>query len=88
MTINDFLLALRRAVSVYTNKISNTETPTQEERRLNILYLNYAIIYYDILEFYYTSTGITGDINILTDEDILIVLDKFNIITEEYLQLP
>jgi hypothetical protein len=87
MTVSDFLLALRRAINVYTEEISNQDVLTQEERRLNCLFLNYAVAYYDILEFYYNTNDITG-VNIISIDDITIVLDKFNIVTGEYLQLP
>jgi hypothetical protein len=87
MTVNDFLIALRRAVSVYAEKISNKDVKSQEERRLDCLFLCYMASYHDVIEFYYNGNDITGT-NILSLEDITIVLDKFNNITGEYLQLP
>lgn len=84
MTIIDFLLNLRRAVSIYTSIITDQENLTVTNRRLNIIKLNMVISYYEILESYF-NTVITGDDNFFTEEEIQTIIDKINNIMETYL---
>ena len=85
MSIIDFLTQLRRAISEFTELISNTEKETVTDRRDQILKFELSIMYYEIIEFYFRDTDISGDENIMTQEEIQIVIDKLNNIMNSYL---
>lgn len=84
MSVVDFLLNLRRAVSLYTNSITSIENITLTERRLNILKLNMVLAYYEILESYF-NTIISGDDNFYTETECQVAIDKLNNILDTYL---
>jgi len=85
MSIVDFLTQLRRSISEFTEAISNEEKETVCNRRDLILKFELAIIYYSIIEFYFRDTKISTDENIMTQEEIQIVIDKLNNIIGTYL---
>ena len=85
MSIIDFLTQLNRAISEFTELISNTEKETVTDRRDQILKFELSIMYYEIIEFYFRDTDIPGDENIMTQEEIQVVIDKLNNIMDTYL---
>jgi hypothetical protein len=87
MTLIDFLLKLRREISLFTERIADLEGITVEERREEILKFELAIMYYEIIEYYFRGTGIPDDQNIMEPEELQIVLDKLNNIMNTYLYI-
>lgn len=85
MNIIDFLIQLRRSISEFTETTSNTEKETVTDRRDQVLKFELAIMYYNIIEYYFRDTGVVGDENIMTQEEIQIVIDKLNNIMDTYL---
>lgn len=87
MTLVDFIINLRREVSLFSERIADLEGKTVEERREEILKFELAIMYYDLIEYYFRGTGIPGDQNIMEPEELQTVIDKLNNIMDTYLYL-
>lgn len=85
MSTADFLLNLNRAVSEYTEYVTTTETKTFNDRRLLMIKMVNVSLLYDTLIFYFRDTGITSDQNIMTTDEIQIVINKLNNILGTYL---
>lgn len=85
MSIIDFLIQLRRTISEFTETISDSEKETLSNRRGSILKFELAIMYYKLIEYYFRDTNITEDGNIMTQEEVQIVIDKLNNIMGSYL---
>lgn len=87
MSEADFLLNLNRAVSEYTEYVTTTESITVNERRLLMLKMINVSLLYDIIVFYFRETGISIDENIMTEEEIQIIISKLNNIMDTYLEV-
>lgn len=85
MSIIDFLIALRREVSIFTDTTLDKESLTHSDRRLGIISQNLVSAYYRILEYYFRDTGISGDANFFTEAEIGEVINKLNNIMKTYL---
>lgn len=85
MMIVDFLIALRREVSVFTENTLEKESLTHDDRRLGIISQDLVGAYYRLLEYYFRGTGISGDTNFFTEDEIREVIDKLNNIMKTYL---
>lgn len=85
MTIVNFLVALKSAVSSFTEETSDTENITLENRRLRILDQNLVVSYYKLIDYYFRDTDISSDENFFTESEIREVIDKLNNIMKTYL---
>jgi hypothetical protein len=85
MSIINFLIALRREVSVFTDTTLDRESLTYDNRRLNIINQILVSSYYRLLEYYFRTTDITGDTNFFTEDEIREVIDRLNNIMKTYL---
>lgn len=87
MSIADFLLNLDRSVSEYTEHITTTESSTVTDRRLLMLKMINVSILYNLLIFYFRNTGISSDQNMMTSDEIKLVISKLNNIMDTYLEV-
>lgn len=85
MNTLDFLTQLRRAISEFTDSISNLEESSLDEMRDDILKFELAASYYNLIEYYFRDTNIPGDTNIMSQDELQIVIDKLNNIMDSYL---
>jgi hypothetical protein len=86
MSIVNFLLQLRREISLYTSSIKDIEnTITDDNRYLKILKFETALSLYKVIEYYFTNTSISGDENCMTQDEINVVISKLNNIMDTYL---
>ena len=86
MTTEDFLINLRRVISVYSSDAASKESNTLEDKRLDMLKLILAQTYYEIIEYYFSS-GIIEDAIIEAEPSLAIAINKFNEITKSYIYL-
>ena len=85
MSIANFLLELNRAVSVYTSDMMINKSKNIDERRLQSLKLLNISMLYDVIQFYFREdSSITSD-NIMTDEEIQLIISKINNLMGTYL---
>lgn len=87
MSTADFLLNLDRQIGEFIDTVNTTETKTANERRLMMLKVTFAGIYYNIIQFYFRDTGISTDQNVMTTSEIQVVIDKLNNIMNTYLSV-
>lgn len=80
-----FISDLNLSISNYTKSVADTEALTVVNRRDLVLKYTLALMYYDVLKLYLTDTGIIGDTNIVTAQEIQTVIDKLNNIMGTYL---
>lgn len=85
MSVIDFLIALRREVSIFTENTADNERLSNEERRLACLSQDLVVAYYKLIEFYFRDINIPGDENFFTESEIQVAIDKLNNIMKTYL---
>ena len=84
MTVENFILNLRRAISEFSEFNSNKENTLIKEPRHRELRYQTAISLYQIIEFYFDTT-ISTDENIMTEAEIQVIIDKLNNIMDTQL---
>jgi hypothetical protein len=87
MSIENFLLNLDREISRYTEYTTTKESKTVNERRLLMLKLINVNLLYKIITFYFNDTGISSDENIMTSDEIQIIINKINNLMGTYLEV-